>query len=56
MSTQFRQVHTSMQSLSPNHSLERAGSAPRAVPAVLLLACTSVPSITARVAAAQFNR
>ena len=40
----------------PNHSLERAGSAPRAVPAVPLIGCPPDTSTNGRVAAAQFNR
>ena len=39
-----------------NHSLERAGPAPRAVPAAPGLACTAGTSVDCRGAAAQFNR
>jgi hypothetical protein len=42
--------------LWPNTSLERSVLAPRAVPAVPLIGCTSVPSTNGRVAAAQLNR
>jgi hypothetical protein len=42
--------------LASNISLERSVLAPRAVPAVPLIGCTSVPSTNGRVAAAQFSR
>ena len=41
---------------SSNNSLERAVLAPRAVPAVPLIGCTSVPSTNGRFAAAHFYR